>query len=227
MTVFSLSQVSTAVGPANMMQDPLLYRDLGQKCHQIPPLILLQRPRKFVGHCLSNLASDYRQATSGRRSFSAAGTGNENSILPQLPTMSNIQMLTLCSSLFLFLFEYIIISLQHPFWSSFSPLFIRPAFPVDLKPENLTCGNNRALFLTFQPLSLISYILNFSLRGVAACDTDSTRQSALHSMLSRCATSSKITTSTAPAASQTPIFFAHPWMEAKMAAVRRDLMTGS
>lgn len=157
MTVFSLSQVSTAVGPANMMQDPLLYRDLGQKCHQIPPLILLQRPRKFVGHCLSNLASDYRQATSGRRSFSAAGTGNENSILPQLPTMSNIQMLTLCSSLFLFLFEYIIISLQHPFWSSFSPLFISSSFPSRFKTRKLDLWQQPSTFLHFS--TFISYFL--------------------------------------------------------------------
>lgn len=51
--------------------------------------------------------------------------------------MNNIQMLTLCLSLFLFFFEYIIISLRYSFWSKFYPLFISSSFPNRFKPRAL------------------------------------------------------------------------------------------
>lgn len=91
MPIFKVSQISTVPDPANMMQDPLLYRKYWVKDitrstpYSVPYHTVLDaasltkvnnRPRRFVGHCMFNLADGRYKQLPANGAFSAAETNS-------------------------------------------------------------------------------------------------------------------------------------------------------
>ena len=159
MTVFSLSQNSTAVDPANMMQDPLPYRDLGQNATKCRPWYCFTDPESsWAIACLTLQMTTVKQ-------LPADGAFLQQARAMKIPFSRNSPPWATYKCwrsvrLFLFFFEHIIISLQYSSWPNFYPLFISSSFPNRFKTRTLDLWEQPSALPLF--LSLLFFYISHS-----------------------------------------------------------------
>lgn len=148
------------------------------------------RSRRFVGHCLFNLTNGCYKQLPANGVFSAAQTPHckqhTNAGFSFFRFSSSIDILFLDSSLHLNLFPLYLLSSSANFVSRFL---------TRLRPSNCSTTERFILYT-------VSITRDISFRW-SACQLRN------NSIISRCVTTSKTTTSTAPAVSQIHISFAH------------------